>query len=241
MEVESPLVDRQDIFINSTSLSYLKEKDVRGFRSLRVYLDVDRERSTDQEDCQTIIDALSSAKSIEFEVGKRAVERKKKEAHDWTRFLGGAGDVTTSLAISLGDNSLTRGKLSQIGDELLKMNHLEQLELQFGNENNLGGITQIGSAIKNMEKLKNLNIVIGEDCHLGEDGTKKLFQGIEACQKLEKLKIHIGSCNQLNAQGTCALSSAISKLKKIKDFDLSISETNSLGTGGVKGIITDIL
>jgi len=83
--------------------------------------------------------------------------------------------------------------------------------------------------------------VIGEDCHLGEDGTKKLFQGIEACQKLEKLKIHIGSCNQLNAQGTCALSSAISKLKKIKDFDLSISETNSLGTGGVKGIITDIL
>jgi len=126
---------------------------VRGIRSLRVFLDVNRECPTDQEDCQTLIDALSSAKAIEFEVGKRAVEEKKKEIHDWTRFLGGADEATTSLAISHGDNSLTRGKLSQIGDELLKVNHLEQLELQFGNENNLGigGTTQVGSAIKNME------------------------------------------------------------------------------------------
>ena len=63
------------------------------------------------------------------------------------------------------------------------MNHLEQLELQFGNENNLGtgGIAQIGSAIKNMEQLKNLNIVIGNNCHLGEDGAKKWSQGIESC------------------------------------------------------------
>jgi len=208
-----------------------------------VHLDVDRERPIDQEDCQTIIDALSSAKAIEFEVGKRAVERKKNEAHDWTRFLGGADEVTTSLAISLSDNSLTRGKLTQIGDELLKVSHLEQLELQFGNENNLGtgGIAQIGSAIKNMEQLKNLNILIGDNCHLGEDGAKKLFQGMDVCQKLEKVKLHIGSCNQFNQQGTCALSSAVGKLKKIKDLDLSIAETNSLGTGGVKGIITDIL
>jgi len=208
-----------------------------------VFLDVNRECPTDQEDCQTLIDALSIAKMIEFEVGKRAIEKEKKELHDWTRFLGGADEATTSLGISLGDNSLTRGKLSQIGDELLKVNHLEQLELQFGNENNLGtgGITQIGSAIKNMEKLKCLSIVIGNDCHLGEDGAKKLFQGIEACQKLEKLKLHIGSCNQLNAEGTCTLSSAVGKLKKIKDLDLSIAETNSLGTGGVKGIITNIL
>jgi len=241
MEIESPLVDRQDIFINSTSLPYLKEKYERGIRSIRVYLDVDRERSTDQEDCQTIMDALSSAQAIEFEVGKRVVEKEKKEVHDWTRFLGGADEITTSLAISLGDNSLTRGKLSQIGDELLKANHLEQLELQFGNENNLGGITQIGLAIKNMEKLKNLIIVIGDNCHLGEVGAKKLCQGIEACQQLEKLKLHIGSCNQLNAEGTCALSSAVGKLKKIKDLDLFIAETNSLGTGGVKGIIADIL
>jgi len=243
MEIESPLVDCQDIFINSTSLPYLKEKDVRGIRSLRVYLDVDRERSTDQEDCQTIIDSLSSAKAIQFEVGKRVVEKEKKEVHDWTRFLGGADEVTISLSISLGDNSLTRGKLSQIGDELLKANHLEQLELQFGNENNLGTgcLTQLGSAIKNMEKMKNLKILIGDNCHLGEDGAKKLFQGIEACQKLEKLQLHIGSCNQLNAEGTCAMSSAIGKLKKIKDLDISIAETNSLGAGGVKGIITDIL
>ena len=89
--------------------------------------------------------------------------------------------------------------------------------------------------------MTNLNILIGNNCHLGEDGTKKLFQGMEACQKLEKVKFHIGSCNQLNAEGTCALSSAVGKLKKIKDLDLSIAETNSLGTGGVKGIITDIL
>jgi len=76
--------------------------------------------------------------------------------------------------------------------------------------------------------LKYLSIIIGNDCHLGEDGAKKMFQGIEACQKLEKLQLHIGSCNQLNAEGTCALSSAVSKLKKIKDLDIFIAETNSL-------------
>ena len=83
--------------------------------------------------------------------------------------------------------------------------------------------------------------MVGDNCHLGEDGAKKLFQGLEACQKLEKVKLHIGSCNQLNQQGTCALSSAVGKLKNIKDLELSIAETNSLGTGGVKGIITHIL
>ena len=94
-----------------------------------MHLDVDRERPTDQDDCQTIIDALSSAKAIEFEVGKRVVEKEKKEVHEWTRFIGGADEVTTSLAISLGKNNLSRGKLSQIGGALLKVNHLEQLEL----------------------------------------------------------------------------------------------------------------
>ena len=77
MEVEIPL-DHLDIVINSTSLPYLKEKDVRGIRNIRIFLDVDREHSTDQEDYQTIIDAFSHTKAIEFEVGKRAVQKEKK-------------------------------------------------------------------------------------------------------------------------------------------------------------------
>lgn len=109
MEIESTLIDQLDIFIHSTSLPYLKEKEVRGIRCLRVFLDVDRECATYQEVSQTIIKALSSTKDIKFEVGKRVLEKEMKGVHDWTRFLGGADKATTNLSILLGDNIISRG------------------------------------------------------------------------------------------------------------------------------------